>query len=144
VHGAQRRHEAMSHAPARVRVALVRRVLAPREPALAAVRGGLLARAREQRPHHAALARPHAQQRPPPRRGREPVEHRLDLVGRRVPRGHQRVVRPREAVSFRVAQLARPGLHVADGRAGPERLEAGAQPLAQLGAEGLIAVRPVP
>ena len=53
----QRRHEAVADPPARVGVGVVALVLAPAQAALAAVRGGLLAREREQRPRSATARR---------------------------------------------------------------------------------------
>ncbi len=82
-------------APARAACALARArsgrrrcsyLRATASPALAAVLGRLLARHAQQRAHEPPLARGHPQQRAPARRGREPVEDRLDLIAGRVAR----------------------------------------------------------
>src|SRR4051794_32680465 len=109
---AQRRDESPAYAPARVTIRGVRRVLAPAEAALAAPRGGLLARDPEQRADEPPGARRHPEQRAAAGRCREAVEDRLGLVGRRVgggdtgagPRGR---CQPRRR---RVADVARPRL----------------------------------
>ena len=59
-------------------------VLAPGQPALDAVRGGLRPRQLQQRAEHPARARRHAEQRAPAGRGEQPVEDGLGLVGGRV------------------------------------------------------------
>src|SRR4051812_5905354 len=87
---AQRRHEAPAHAPARVTIRVVGRVVAPGEAALAAPRGGLLARDCEQRTDEPPRARRHPEQRAAARRCGEAVEDRLGLVGRRVGGGGPR------------------------------------------------------
>ena len=63
--------------------------------------------------HDPARALRHPEQRAPARRGGEPVEDGLDLVGRGVAGGDQRAARLREPLRLGVAHLARPGLHVA-------------------------------
>ena len=103
----------------------LRRVLAPREAARRAPRRGLRAPGAEQRAHEPALARAHAEQRAPARRGGEPVEHRLDLVGRGVAGGHVGVAPPGEPRRLGVADVARPGLEVALGPARHGRPRAG-------------------
>ena len=77
----QRGHEPVAHAR-RARSARPSLLASSRqrEPARAAVGRRLLAGHAEQRPHEPAVARRHAQQRPPAGRGGEPVEDRLDLV----------------------------------------------------------------
>ena len=84
-------------------------------PRGAAVGGGLRARDAEQRPHEPPVARAHAEQRAPTGRGGEPVEHGLDLVGRRVPGGDVAAARelapPRRSAASRAQawRLPAPG-----------------------------------
>ena len=108
---------------------------------------GLLARDAEQRAHEPALARGHPEQRAPAGRRGEPVEHGLDLVGRRVAGGD--VAACDRATAARVALVACPRLKVPvlPGEAGRCRrtpraayVQLDAEPLAQLGAErGVLA-----
>ena len=105
-----------AHAVAREGVGeALRRVLAPRQPALGAVGRRLLARDLEQRPHQPRRrARRMPEQRPAPGRGGEPVEHGLDLVGRRVAgRRSPRHAARRAPRRLGVAPFARPRLDVA-------------------------------
>ena len=136
VDGAERGQQFVAHPVARVDAALVGGVLAPGEAALHAVSGRLLARAAEQRSDHArAVADP--EQRAPARRGGEPVEHGLDLVGGRVTGGDDRA----EPRRLPVAHLPRPCLDVAARWPGPANLECGAQPFGERRAVRLVHVR---
>ena len=97
VDGAQGRDELAADPPARVRVRHIALVLTPAETPGRAVRRRLRAREPEQRPDEGPLSRAHAEQRAPARRGREPVEDRLDLVGRGVAGGDIGTARRRQA-----------------------------------------------
>ena len=78
-------HEPVSHPRPREALVVVALVLAPLQAARLAVGGRLLARDAQQRADQPPVARRHPQQRAPARRGREPVENRLDLVARVCP-----------------------------------------------------------
>ena len=135
---------ALRIAVARERVGPVALVLAPGQPAGAAVRGRLLARDPEQRAHEPPRARRHAEQRPAAGRGGEPVQHGLDLVGRRVAGGRDAAAAQHDLGGGRVALVARPGLEVAGvGRLRMADLERDLQARAQLGAVGLVRRRRV-
>ena len=120
----ERRGQPVADPVAGVGRLVVAGVVAPGEPALLAVGGRLRPGEAEQRPHQAAVARAHAEQRPAARRGGEPVEDRLDLVVGGVAGGDRRAPSSSaEPLGRPVADLARPGLKVARARAaaGPAR-----------------------
>ena len=96
----------------------VRRVLPPRQAVRTAIRRGLRARHPQQRPDDPPRALGHAEQGAPARRGQQPVEDGLGLVGGGVADGDQRVPLPRHPLRLRVAHRPRPRLHVSFGRAG--------------------------
>ena len=110
-------------------------------PRAVAVGGGLLARDARGAGGRAALARGHAEEGAAAGRRGEPVEHGLDLVGRRVAGGD--VAAAGEPRRGGVARVARPRLQVA-GALGPARalhVKRDAEPLAQRGAVRLVAGR---
>ena len=117
------------------------RQASPRAAQCAAVSSRVTA---EQRPHQPALARAHAEQRPAPGRGGEPVEHRLDLVGGGVAGGDDaaapaRAPRPRRSARRAPTPAGCP-------RAGAARaadVQRDAEPLAQRRAVRLVAGRRV-
>ena len=108
------------------------------QPALGAVRRRLRAREPEQRADHAARARGHAEQRPPPGRGERAGRGR-SRPGR-WPCGRRRS-RPRACSRLRVADLPRPRLDVAARRARAMHAQRHAEPLAHGRAVRLVGVR---
>ena len=132
---AQRRDQPVARAVARERAA-TRCVGSSRhvEAVLGAPRLRVGAPGAEQRAHEPALARAHAQQRAPARRGGEPVEHGLDLVGGGVAGGDVGVALLGEPRRLGVADVARPRLQVALGPARAVDGERHAEALAQRGA----------
>ena len=144
MHLPQRGDETVANAPAREAAALVALVIVVGEPAGAAVVAGLLAADGQQRAAQQAVARGHAEQGPPSRRGGEAVEHGLDLVGGRVPGRDHAAALEREPGGDAVARVARPRLQVA-GPLGPRDAidpQRNAEPLAQGGDERLGPIRP--
>ena len=118
----------------------VRRVLAPRQAARLAVRRGLRARHAQQRADDPARALGHAQQRATARRGHQPVEDGLGLVGRGVTDRDQRVALGGEPFGLGVAHLARPRLDVAVRRARAVHEQLDAEALADRAAVRLVGV----
>ena len=110
-------------------------------PRCGAVLGGLLARERQQWPHEDSVPRLHAQQGAAARRRRQPVEDRLDLVGRGVAGRDVAAARERQLGGGAVALVARPRLQIADLRSprAPD-LEPHPEPFAQLAAVQLVRV----
>ena len=140
---AQSRQHVETQPVAREAAVEVGLVLAPLEPGRRAVLAGLVAGQVEQRPDQASAAPAHAQQRPPAGRRDQPVEDRLDLVGRRVAGGD-----PVESLALAdplgrlVARLPRARLEVAAiGHLDALDLQLDAERSAQLGAEALVVRR---
>ena len=123
----KRRHQP-ARAPARARTrrwrcSRPRRQLSPRSRA---VRGRLLAREARAAAGPAPLARAHPEQRPAARRGREPVEDRLDLVGGGVAGGHVGAARrapARAAAAVALRRAPTPGGCPSPARRGRSDLE---------------------
>src|SRR5271154_1070554 len=113
VDGGEGGQKSYTHARARVARVVVAFVIAPLQPAVLAVGGGLLAGEAEQRTDQPSLAGDHAEQGAPAWGGGEAIEDRLDLIAGGVARGDETVALEREALGLAVAQLPRPPLPVA-------------------------------
>ena len=138
---AERGDELSADASAHVLRELVRLILTPLQPPLQAVAGGLRAGIREQRPYEDAVTGAHAEQRAAARRGREPVQDRLDLIGRGVARRDVAAVGEHELGGRVVALGPRPRLEIAGVRNGRMTdLEWHSEPGAERPAMMLVAV----